>query len=266
MPSDRGAFIWYELMTPDATAAKAFYDAVIGWTIDGKNSGPDSAMDYRMIVRSDGGFAGGMLAMTPDMIASGAKPGWYGYVHVPNVDDAVQHLVEAGGAVYMPPHDLEGVGRFAMVADPQGAVLYLMKPTPPAENPDAQSDVFSVDQPQHVRWNELWSSDPEAAVALYGQLFGWTQHGDMDMGPMGKYRFIQHDGVGIGAIGTASADRPGSRWDFYIGVDDVDRAVQAVSDNGGTMAGPVDPIPGGHFSAHAIDSQGVRFGFVGPRK
>ena len=35
MADDRGAFIWYELMTPDAAAAKAFYDAVVGWDIDG---------------------------------------------------------------------------------------------------------------------------------------------------------------------------------------------------------------------------------------
>lgn len=265
MPSDRGAFIWYELMTPDAAGAKAFYDAVIGWDIDAANSGPDSAFDYRMIKRDDGGFAGGMLALSPAMVAGGARPGWLGYVHVPDVDAAVQIVVDAGGTVHMGAHDLAGVGRMALVADPQGATFYLMTPTPPADNPDAQSDVFSVGQPQHVHWNELWTSDPDAAVALYGGLLGWTQHGDMDMGPMGKYRFIQHDGVGIGAIGKAAADGPGSRWDFYFGVDDIDRAVKAVGDNGGTIAGPINPIPGGHFSGRATDPQGVQFCMVGPR-
>jgi hypothetical protein len=39
-----------------------------------------------------------------------------------------------------------------------------MRPTPPEVQPDAVSDVFSVDQPQHVRWNELTTSDPEGAA------------------------------------------------------------------------------------------------------
>ncbi|WP_353227245.1 VOC family protein [Novosphingobium sp.] len=265
MASDRGAFIWYELMTTDATGAKAFYDAVVGWNIDAGNSGPDASFDYRMIVRGDGGFAGGLLAMAPAMVASGAKPGWLGYVHVPDVDAAAQTMVDAGGAIFMGPQDMDNVGRMAMVADPQGAVIYLMTPTPPADNPDAVSDVYSRTEPQHVRWNELWTSDPDAAVALYTGLLGWTQQGDMDMGPMGKYRFIQHEGTGIGAIGMATPDGPGSHWDYYIGVDDIDRAVAAVTAGGGTLAGPPNAIPGGEFSCHCVDPQGATFGLVGPR-
>ena len=28
-----GSWIWYELMTPDADGSKAFYERVVGWTI-----------------------------------------------------------------------------------------------------------------------------------------------------------------------------------------------------------------------------------------
>jgi hypothetical protein len=265
MASDRGAFIWYELTTDDAAGAKAFYDEVVGWDIATASSVPDGSVDYRMIRRGDGGAAGGMLVLSDAMVAHGAKPGWFGYVHVPDVDAAARTIVDAGGAVHMGPQDMAGVGRMAMVADPQGAAIYLMTPSPPADDPDATSDVFSVDAPQHVRWNELWTSDPDAAIDLYTRLFGWTQQGDMDMGAMGKYRFLQNDDIGIGAVGTATPDGPGSRWDYYIGVDDIDRATRAVTVGGGRLSGTINPIPGGEYAVRCTDPQGAAFGLVGPR-
>lgn len=265
MTEQRGAFIWYELMTPDPVAAKQFYDAVIGWSIDPANSGPDGSMDYRMINRTGGGHAGGVMGLSQEMLAGGAKPGWLGYVHVPDVDAAAAAMTAAGGAIHMPPRDMPGVGRMAMVADPWGAALYLMTPTPPPGNPDAVSDVFSADQPQRVRWNELWSADPAGAVTLYGELFGWTQDGAMPMGELGDYRFIQHGTTTIGAISPVMPGGAGPRWNYYIGVDDIDRAMAAVDAGGGTLLGEAHEIPGGEFSAHARDPHGADFGMVGPR-
>ena len=262
---DRGTFIWYELMTPAAASAKTFYDAVVGWDIDSTNSVPDGSVDYRMIKRGDGGFAGGLLAMTPEMIASGGKPGWYGYVHVPDVDAAVKQIEDAGGRSWMGPQDMEGVGRMALVSDPQGAPLYVMTPTPPADNPGAKSDVFSVDRAQHVRWNELWTSDAKAALGLLGKLFGWRQEGAMDMGQMGTYRFLCAGDVRIGAVGDAQPGGDGPRWVYYIGVDDIDRATGAVTDGGGKVVQGPHQIPGGEFTAICADPQDIRFGIVGPR-
>src|SRR3546814_10368074 len=75
-----------------------------------------------------------------------------------------------------------------------------MKPVPPADDPDTQSDVFSPMEAQHFRWNELSTTDPDAALDFYARHFGWTQEGQMQMGDLGSYRFIQKDGVGIGAV------------------------------------------------------------------
>src|SRR5215212_8301389 len=77
-----GAFIWYELMTPDPEGAKAFYDAVVGWNI---SEGAPEFNGYRMIGRSDGGFAGGVLPLTDEMQQHGARPTWLGYVNVADV-------------------------------------------------------------------------------------------------------------------------------------------------------------------------------------
>lgn len=266
MTEQTGAFIWYELMTSDVAAARAFYRAVVGWQIDEQAVPSGGGGAYHMVRRSDGGFAGGVMVMGPEMLAEGWRPSWLGYVHVPDVDRVAGEFAGAGGSVVMGPMDLPGVGRIALARDPQGALIYLMDPTPPSDQPDAQSDVFSVDRPQHMRWNEFNATDLDAALTFYRQRFGWAQEGEMDMGPLGPYRFIQQGGVAIGAFMRKVPEQPEPAWIFYAGVDDIDRAVAAVVANGGTLLVGAMEIPGGEFSATALDPQGAVIGLVGPRK
>ncbi|MEA1072626.1 VOC family protein [Sphingomonas sp. LY160] len=264
MPNPEGDFIWYELMTTDHVAAKSFYDAVVGWNIAADSVA--QGMEYRMIGIAGGGMAGGVMTLDEKMIAGGARPLWIGYIHTPDVDAKVAAITADGGGVMMPPWDQPGVGRLAMVTDPPGAAFYLMDPLPPEGKEDATSTVFSVDQPQHVRWNELWSGNPAQAVEFYAKHFGWTQEGGMPMGEMGDYQFVQNAGVGIGAIMPLMPDVPHPMWNFYIGVDDIDRANEAVKANGGTVFQEPMQIPGGEYSLNAADPQGATFGLVGPRK
>ena len=256
-------FIWYELMTTDASAAAEFYGEVVGWTIPDQSQTPPP-MDYRMIGRSDGGNAGGVLGLSPEMTAGGATPCWVGYLAAGDVDALLVSMQADGAQVIMPAFDLP-VGRIAMVADPQGAVFYVMKPIPPEGQHDAASDVFDFTRPQHVRWNELSTSDPEAALAFYGKHFGLTPAGEMDMGAMGTYRFIAKGGQAIGAVMPKAQELPVSMWTYYIGVDDIDRAAGEVNVQGGKVLFGPHEIPGGEFSAVCIDRQGATFGIVGPR-
>ncbi len=262
--SGEGGFIWYELMTDDAEAAGKFYSAVVkGWTFGER---VPTEVEYRMIQRSDGGNAGGVLTLNEEMKSGGARPVWLGYLHVRDVDTKVATIKAEGGQAMMEPWDQAGVGRLAMVTDPQGAPFYLMDPIPPEHDPTAVSDVFSMDQPERVRWNELSTSDANGAVDFYTRQFGWTQEGSMDMGEFGQYRFVQNDGIGIGAIMPRMPEMPVSLWTFYIGVDDIDRAATAITDNGGSILnGPME-IPGGEFALNGMDPQGASFGLVGPRK
>ncbi len=62
MSNPHGSPIWYELMTPDPAGAKAFYDAVIGWTVE---AAPSGDVDYRMIA-AQGGLVGGVLGLTAE--------------------------------------------------------------------------------------------------------------------------------------------------------------------------------------------------------
>ena len=262
-PNPPGDFIWYELMTPDAEGSKAFYDAVVGWNI---GEGVAEYNGYRMIGTADGAFTGGVLPLTDEMQQHGARPTWLGYLNVRDVDAKIAEIESAGGKTLMPATDIPNVGRIAMAADPSGAPFYIMKPTPPANDPNAVSDVFSVDQPQHVRWNELSSTGQDGAIAFYKRQFGWQQDGAMPMGEMGDYKFIYANGVRIGAIMRKPPQLPASLWTYYIGVDDIDRASEAIKNGGGQILhGPIE-IPGGEFSLNAIDPQGASFAVVGPRK
>ena len=255
----RGDFIWYELITSDIAGAKSFYDAVVGWNIADKSDFPN---DYRMIGRSDGKFAGGAMQITDEMAQHGARPTWLGYILVADVDRSVASIEQAGGKTYMPAFDIPGVGRVAMVADPQGAPFYVMKPLPPEGDPNAKSDVFSPDAEQRVGWNELSTSDPVAARRFYGEQFGWTSDEFMPMGEHGEYRFFDHQGQRIGAVaGAMGGQQP--HWRYYFRVPSIAAAKQTAEAKGGKIVvGPME-VPTGDSIVIGIDPQGAEFALVG---
>jgi uncharacterized protein len=259
MTNKHGDFIWYELMTLDADAATAFYSVVLGWTV-ARSANPE--MDYREIQACDGDFVGGMLALSPEKIAGGAHPAWVGYVAVDDVDTSVARIDAARGKTIMPAHDLKGVGRFAMVAYPQGVPFYVMKSAT-----GEKSLAFSEDKPRpgHCAWNELSTTDTAAAVEFYTTQFGWKQQGDMDMGPMGKYLFLHHGPGLIGAIMPKMPQMPMPAWTYYFRVPDIDAAVVTIRERGGTILQDPIEIPGGDFSLSALDPQGTGFTLVGAR-
>src|SRR3712207_1299795 len=121
MTNQHGDFIWYELLTSDVEAAARFYGAVIGW----QASTCEWADNGYKLFGIGGTDVAGLMPIPAD--AAGMHPAWLGYVGVENVDAMAAGIVQAGGAQHMPPTDIPGVGRFAMMADPQGGVFYVMR-------------------------------------------------------------------------------------------------------------------------------------------
>src|SRR3954462_5771514 len=115
MANPAGSFIWYELMTTDPEAIARFYAAVVGWTIGSPEPNQGGGMDYRVIGRADGGFAGGALRLTGDMQEHGARPLWIRYFSPANVDRQVAAIVRECGTLQMPATDIPNVGRIAML-------------------------------------------------------------------------------------------------------------------------------------------------------
>ncbi len=261
MANAHGDFIWYELMTPDPAAAKTFYDAVVGCSMEAEGGAMPNGSEYRMIHAPDGIPAGGVLTLTEQMTSGGARPGWVGYIGVEDVDAAVEKATEAGASVHLPPMDMEGVGRMAMLADPFGAPFYVMRGTP-----EVGSGAYQTMSTGHVGWNELSTPDPEAARSFYYDLFGWTDGEAMPIGELGTYQMFDQNGQSIGGVWRTPSEEMPPSWQFYVAVDDIDRAHRAIQDGGGTALGEPQEIPGGMFSINAIDPQGAAFSIVGPRK
>jgi predicted enzyme related to lactoylglutathione lyase len=260
-----GMPIWYELMTPDPQGVADFYRAVGGWEIPPQGNAMPNGSEYRMIVRPDGGNLGGVLTLTEGMREGGARPGWMPYFHVDDVDAAAEKAESMGAKVQMPATTMDGVGRMAMLTDPQGAPIYLMKPTPPANQPDAQSDVFDAKKPGHIRWNELETTDGPAATEFYRSLFDWGTENSMPMGEHGDYRFIDFDGLQIGAINPWRPEWMPVSWLPYLGVADITKARDAARAAGGTIRQDIQEVPGGEFIVMASDPAGAPVAFVGPK-
>ncbi|MEK6636748.1 MAG: VOC family protein [Pseudomonadota bacterium] len=259
MANAHGDFIWYELLTSDADAAADFYGKVIGWSF--ADSG-QSGMDYRLF-SSSAAPVGGLMAINSEMKAGGAQPAWLGYIGVDDVDVSAARIKAAGGAIHMEPKDIPDVGRFAMVADPQGVMFFIMKGAS-----DEPSLSFASETPEngHCAWNELSTTDTAGAVDFYSGQFGWKQEGEMDMGPMGKYLFLHHGPGMIGAVMPKMPAMPVPAWTYYFRVPDIDTAVEAIKAHGGTILQEPTEIPGGDYSMNALDPQGAAFALVGARQ
>ena len=266
MANHHGDFIWYELVTPDPDGARAFYESVVGWTIEGR---PPGEMDYRMISSADG-LVAGLMPLSDEMAAGGARPAWLGYIGVDDVDAMAASVREGGGAVIVPPTDIPDVGRFAFVTDPAGAPFYVMRGFS-----DEESHAFSYHHPRpgHCAWNELATNDPAAALVFYAKRFGWVKDGEMEMGPLGAYEFLRHAGRApdgsppgqgmVGAVMPKPPQMPASEWTYYFRVPDINGAAARIGAEGGTVVQPPIEIPGGDFSMVAIDPQGATFALVG---
>jgi uncharacterized protein len=252
-----GNFVWYELMTSDTKAAAAFYQAVIDW--DAADSGMPGIHNYTMFSLKGGVHVAGLLDVPEDAKAMGARPGWIGYIAVNDVDAMAEEVKKAGGRIMRAPADIPGVGRFAVAADPAGAVFCLFhgEGEPPEMPP--------MSTPGLIAWRELHAGDGPSAFTFYSGLFGWRKGQAIDMGAMGVYQIYGKGDVDFGGIMTKSPEFPMPAWIYYINVPDIDGAVGKIGANGGTVInGPME-VPGGMWIAQGLDPQGAMFAVVGPK-
>ena len=246
-----GQNVWFDLMTTDLEGAKSFYTAVIGWTTQ-PFPDADPTKPYTMWVAGDEAI-GGVMELPREARSHGAPPHWIAYTTVDDVDATVTKAKELGGAVYTGPMDIPSVGRFAVLADPQGAVFAVFKPL---EATDAPSDA-----PGQFSWSELNATDYEAAWSFYSTLFGWKHRSSMEMGP-GETYFMWTDAEGKtkgGMSNLAKQMNVPSHWLHYVTVADIHQTLERIKDKGGKILnGPME-IPGDDLIAQCLDPQGAAF-------
>lgn len=255
-----GRFGWYDLLTSDVEAAINFYTEVVGWKTQTWEGG---ATPYTMFT-AGGEPMGGVMKMPEEVAAQGVPPHWMGYMIAGDVDAKTKQVETLGGKVMHPPQDIPEVGRFSVVADPQGAAFALFQP----QGGEAPEDR----EPRHgeVAWNELNTTDHEAAWKFYSELAGWKHTDSFEMGPeMGTYFMFESGGPRAsrgGMSNMAKAQGFPPSWMYYVSVEDIDAAAKRIESSGGKVVnGPME-VPGGDKILHGTDPQGGMFALHAAKK
>ncbi len=244
-----GRVLWYELLTTDMKAAEKFYTVVTGW---GVTPFDGAEQPYDMWTRAGGVPIGGVMTMPTGM---NFPPHWGMYIDVPQLEDAVAQIERLGGSALSPVIDVPTVGRMRTMKDPQGAAFSIHEPASPPPQPEAEPQIGDVS------WHELYTTDAEAALKFYTQLFGWRPTDAMDMGPMGKYHmFARTFPLGGMMNKPPEMQHMPPNWGLYFRVPDVHAGAERVTANGGqVLNGPME-VPGEDWVVNCMDPQGAAFG------
>jgi predicted enzyme related to lactoylglutathione lyase len=247
--SFHGRFVWQELMTEDTASAATFYSKVVGWHTQ------PSAVDPSYTQFGVGSnYYAGMMKLPDEARAAGAKPQWLPYIGAADLEATVAAAERLGGTVKRAAHDIPTIGRFAILADPQGAAFAVFKPAMEGAAPPTTPPRGSF------AWMELATSNYEAAFDFYSKLFGWQAMHRMDMGPQGVYLIFGADGAQRGGIYKLNQERSSRPyWLGYAEVASADAAAAAATAAGGkVIVGPLE-VPGGGRIVQVIDPSGAMF-------
>ena len=233
-----GTFVWHEHVSADPQRAQQFYADLLGWEYAEFGEG-------YTVINADGQGHGGF---PPAM--EGPPPHWVGSVQVDDTDSVVEKVGAGGGTVVMGPMDIPDVGRYAVIADPQGAVFSVIQIT--GEGGMMGKGVFV--------WDELATSDVNAAKTFYSDVLGWSSEG-MDMGGGFTYTIFKHPNAEQGVGGAMpQGEAPATMWLCYINAPDIDATTAKAKELGGTVIREPWDIENVGRIAILVDPTGAAFG------
>ncbi|MEJ2383314.1 MAG: VOC family protein [Xanthomonadales bacterium] len=217
-----GKFVWHDLITDDPAAARRFYGGLFGWSFEAATH-PNGG-DYTLIRRDDR-YVGGIVELADPNDADYSR--WLGYLSVADVDGALAATRDAGGNAVAGPLDLGEVGRAAVIEDPQGAVVGLLR-SRHGDPVDAARGGAGA-----IVWNELLAADAVDATVFYGALAGLESVEQQR--PGGVYRVLRAQGRDRAGILPRPNDNVRPLWLTHFAVADVARAAERVTALGGTV-------------------------------
>lgn len=236
---------WADLTTPDTQAAQRFYGAVLGWQV---RQMPDpGASGYGVFVLEDGRTAGGLAASA----APGRPATWMPYFQTEGVDAVIARVEANGGTVTAGPTDVLEQGRFAVCADPVGAVFGLWQRR---DHPG----FGVVNAMGGFCWFELATRDLSVPADFYAAILGWAT---TSPSTPGGYRMWTVAGEPFGGLLKMNASFPPDippHWMVYVAVADCDATAARCAKNGGTVLVPPTTIEQGRFTVLS-DPQGAVF-------
>jgi len=254
MPNSYGRFVWHELTTTDPEGAQRFYTEIIPWGTQPWDDDPDHTL-----WTNQGTPIGSVTMLKSELSSGAAHPSWLPYVDVYDVDDCTRQVKQLGGTILKGPVETPNVGCWAVINDPQGAVIGLFEPvtSSPVNGGGSAPGEFS--------WHELTTSDYKAAFEFYRALFKWETTGEFDMGEMGMYHMYGKAGQVFGGMMNRRPDMPPPSWMSYARIDDVKAAAEKVKTGGGTVVIPPMEVPGGDWITMCVDPQGAPFALHTPK-
>ncbi|SIS17368.1 hypothetical protein SAMN05445060_3250 [Williamsia sterculiae] len=208
--------IWLDLMSSDPATVAPFYCELFGWEVEDPN--PDLG-NYQNFRRNGVRVAGLMPTMSPEAPADV----WTIYLRADDIAARVAAVKEAGGQVFIGPHQVADLGHLAVLADPAGAVIGLWQP-------GTHRGFLTRGEPGTPYWFDTLSKAYESSKTFYSEAFGWEY--DELTGEM-NYAQVLIGGEVLAGIMQAESMLPPespSFWQSYITVDDtaavLDRAVE----------------------------------------
>ena len=242
-----GTVSWVDLSTPDLEGAQRFYAELLGWELDVQRT----PMGEYTVASSEGREVAGMMAQAPEV--AGMPAAWTVFVVVDDMKATLTRVREARGKVHQTPFDIPGGAQVAVVADRTGAMIALISGGPPPGYPYYSEDVGAV------CWAELMTSDIQAAVGFYREVFGWTAEND-DTGPV-PYTVCNLDSDPVAGIIGRPEDLPvdvPDSWSVYFNVADCKAIQRRAAELGGSVILSATPTPMGPFAVLA-DPAGAAF-------
>jgi predicted enzyme related to lactoylglutathione lyase len=244
-----GAPIWIDLATSDTERAQQFYGAVFGWTFE------SAGAEYGNYINAfkDGKPVAGMIANDPQWNAPDA---WTTYFHTADIAATLTGALGAGGvacATPAEPMEVPGKGWMGLLTDPAGAFFGLWQPT-------GHRGFDVVNEDGAPVYFQLTTRDYGKALEFYRTVFDWRTDTVSDTDEF-RYSTASFGGEALLGVmdggGMLPAGVP-SHWTFFLGADDVDKTVQQVLDNGGSVIRGAEDTPYGRLAAVA-DPTGAGF-------
>jgi len=239
-----GRFCWIELAARDRQVAERFYSGLFGWTT---RDIPMGEQGVYVMFQKNGRDIGAMWETAEH------PPAWTSYISIANVDDATETAKRLGATVLGGPLDVMDAGRMAYLADPQGAPFALWEP-----KKHAGADLLY--EPSTLCWNELLTSDRDAAARFYSELVGWRCEETPNALMPYYVAFVGEDrAAGMFKMPDDMAAHMKPQWMPYIAVTDCDAMSAKARELGGSVIVEPRDIPKiGRFSM-IRDPQGAFF-------
>ena len=216
-----GKFVWFDLLTEDVQAAQKFYTELFGWRFEASAGSSDYAVIY-----SGNKPIGGIVGQgnnDPEVQESI----WLASLSVENVDRAVSAVKARYGKVLDDPMDVKGRGRMAVIQDPEGAQLVLIRSSG-GDPPDA-----GINSGEWL-WVDLFTRDAQTANEFYEALAGYTTQAIKTEGDH-SYNLLQRNGRSYGGVVELPWEDVEPNWLPYIKVDDLENIIGQAEKLGGVL-------------------------------